>query len=314
MKKSICQILVILSLTALIGCEWEWGGDDADWDDSWNWMNFSATYRGTGGNLVREFSTTGSGSGGGDGGTTGVEGTAHVETGQNLDIYSAGETSPDGELTPEVDPGTVTLVFKGISSGATIGTFSDNGGGMLSGYYTVDPFITPNLPATGQITYETGKWFLNLQSGGLFEDAQLEASWVWIESATNTVIEEPDDDTDDAGTVASIYSFTVTQSGNQLYFTDSNGDTYEGTAWAGAFPGGDETGGTSGDVTMNFSVSGKSKGDSVTITGTFSGDWAAPAGEDEDASQYGNMTGRIIDGTWTEDNGTADVRGAATSD
>jgi len=315
MKKHICQMLVILSLSAFIGCEWDLGGDGNDWDDSWNWMNFSATYRGTGGNLVREFSSTGSGAGGGGGGGggSGEEGTLVVITGEDGGPYGAGQTQIDGRLDehPGIVPGSVTMVFE---SSWTVGTFRDDGGTGLYGTFAQQPNAPPDQNGSGTIEYDTGRWTLNLDSPGFPVGVTLTIDYTYLEAATNTVVEDQEDE-DVEEAVTSIYSFTVTQSGNQLYFTDSRGDTYTGKAWAGSAPGGDFEGLTSGAVTLNFEVKGKSGGRSVTISGTFSGQWEAPSGDEEEGDlSAGNLTGRIIDGTWVENEGSADVRGAATSD
>lgn len=315
MKKYICQALVILSVAALVGCEWELSGDDDSWNDALNWINFSATYRGTGGNLVRNFSQTGSGSGGGDGGDGAAEGTMVVVKGETQGTMPQNETVLSGDLEhfPGVQDGSVTLEFFDGTNGPTIGTFTDSGG-VLTGTFRYSGADSSDKQGTGTINYDTGAWTLNLVSPGFLVPAFCTADYTYVVT-TNTAVDDTTPTADEDGTRISIYTFTVTQSGNQLHFVDSNGDTYEGVAWRGITPGGDDTGGTSGDVTINFEVKGESNGEDVTITGTFSGDWAAAETEDEGASGYGVMTGRIIDGTWTEDDGrSADVRGASTTD
>ena len=61
MKFSSCVFVLSMAATLLMGCEGGWtsGGGVDDWNEAYNWVNFSGVYRGIGGGvLVTDYSTT----------------------------------------------------------------------------------------------------------------------------------------------------------------------------------------------------------------------------------------------------------------
>ena len=295
MKMNLFRFLSFFLFVFIVGCEWESSDGDHSWTEELGWANFSGTYRNSSGDLI-----SGSGfSSGEDEVSDTPDGPLLVVSGEAGGSYAARQATLSGRLAkyPQIVAGSVTLVF--ASGGITIGTFTDGGGG-LSGTYALVPSAAPTRVGTGTIEYDTGRWTLNLEDIGFLVATDLSVDYTWVD--TGAIVDDSDVDEDDDD--ISISSMHVTQTGNQLVFSDSEGMTYTGIMWKGSTPGGDDTGATSGEVTTGFEVSS----DNVTITGTFSGNWAS-AGEDDAGS--GNLTGKTIDGTWVRSGNALDMHGTS---
>ncbi|MCK5850129.1 MAG: hypothetical protein KAH23_04380 [Kiritimatiellae bacterium] len=269
-----------------VGCEWESSDDSDSWTDELDWANFSGTYQLSG--------ATPSGS------DSESSGTKVIKTGESGGPFSANTTQLSGRLDSyasagEITPGSITMIFKN-ASGTTVGTFTDSGG-TLNGTFSVADPANPNYTGTGTIEYSTGSWSLGLQSPGFVVNVTLTVDYTYT-VGSGTVV----DDTGDNGDL--LDSLHITQTGNKLYGTGSDGNTYTGTMWKGTTPGGDDTGNTSGQVTTGFELDNDND---ITITGTFTGTWTA-SGEDAESTS-GNLTDKMIEATWSKGDNTMEING-----
>lgn len=298
MKISFWFILTVGLICVLAGCEWEVTGDADTWDDSYSWVNFSGVYRASdGGYLVSAYTTSVlTTSSGGIVVNDEPDGTAPMN-----------QTSLSGSCSnyPGIVPGSVTIIMAGANSA---GGFTDDSSGSLSGTFNLFGIDAPILNGAGAINYDTGVWILNLDSPGFMENVAIRLNYTYSPSgSTNgTIISDP------GSTGAGIYSISVEQTGNVLVFTDSSGAQYKGYISSVSTAGGDDTGQTSGDVTAQFQVSGTSAGGvSVTIVGSFQGDYTAPTVV---GGGSGTLANRVIQATWIEANGhTGDITGSSGS-
>ena len=120
MKRIFTFALCAVAAAALLtGCEWSSSSEhNESWNDSYNWVNFSGTYRSAaGGILVTDYTSTPL-----------VPGTTN-----NYNTTESGGTLPGGVTTGSgttqkkpITPGSFSLVIGEI-------TLSDNGAGVLSG-------------------------------------------------------------------------------------------------------------------------------------------------------------------------------------
>lgn len=270
-------LVISLVLALVAGCEWENSSGGSTWDDSYSWVNFSGTYRAPdGGAIVSSFDVT-----------TGSEETETQITGEIIDTGVSGDDQYSGTLdnTP-VKPGSLT-----INAGTF--TLTDNGDGSLSGTAGTD----------GDIDYDTGSWSIDLKGQIIANGEIISASYIYTSGGTGG---QPDSGTDDDA----IFSLVLSQTGNQLAITDSNGGSLSGTISSVSTGGGDKNGTTSGQVTATFSAEGSSgSGQSVKLTGTLYGDYVAPP----EGTTSGSLNDRIMDGTWIQGSDTADVYGTAGS-
>lgn len=308
-----------MTLALVVGCSWE-GSNNTDftaWNDSYNWINFSGTYRSTaGGVLVADFN-----------GTPGSASSTVTSSETTLGTSIGGQHTYAGTLanTP-VSPGTMTIDCAGFH-------FSDDGSGTLAGSIA---------GTSGSINYSTGNWTLNL--GGLdFGDGnRIAVNYRYVEG-TSTGSADP------GSTGVTIYSMVVAQTGNALVFRDSAGGQYtgyiSGVSTAGGNPqeqttaGGNTTASTGtenvtpqgqnstasgssttidgqgsstqterpqgrvyGDAICQFEVQGTSSaGVGVTITGTLNLTYTSDT-----------TTTRTMNATWIEDSGaTGDISATA---
>ena len=271
-------LVISLVLALVAGCEWENSSGGSTWDDSYSWVNFSGTYRAPdGGPIVSAFDPVSGGS----------EPAEINVTGEIIDYGVGGDYTYSGSLnnTP-VKEGSLSISLTGYS-------FNDNGDGTLSG----------TAGTTGTINYETGSWSLDFKGNPVGDGVQMIAQYVYTSGGEDG---QPDSGTDDEA----IYSLVVSQTGNQLAITDSNGGSLSGTISSVSTGGGDKNGTTSGQVTATFSAEGSSgSGQSVKLTGTLYGDYVAPP----EGTTSGSLNDRIMDGTWIQGSDTADVYGTAGS-
>jgi len=210
----------------------------------------------------------------------------------------------DGVLSSHpVVSGSLTIETAGYS-------LQDNGAGTLEN----------GDGASGSITYSTGAWSISLPapipgqgitatyqytgtSGSDVDGQSIVATYRYTDSTAGN-------STPGSSGGIKIYSFTVFQEGNILSIRDNTGATYEGNMGSvSSTLGSDGSGLVDGDlVTAQFTANGTSAaGVKVDMAGTF----YAAVNEEGDAYY---LTGRRIEGTWVEDNGTqGDIYGQAAS-
>lgn len=279
-KGYVAGLTVAAALVLTSGCEWSSGGGASSWSDSYNWVNFSGTYRGIGGGvLVTDYTTT-PGSSGTTNSVSEVAGyTSLGADGKAVTVYS-------GKLSHgNIVPGSVTITI------GTVISFQDNGDNSFSG------------GNGGSINYGTGVWTVDCGS-------VVPAAGISIGAAYQYAV-EGSSGSGGAGSGASgatIYSFVVWQNGQELQITDNNGRTYSGSL--GAISGtvnSTNTVAVIGDsIVAQFSVEGVSAANyKVTIAGNLQGVVGGAVG-----AAY--LNNRKMFGTWIEEGGrTGDVNGEA---
>lgn len=282
MKRIFTIALCAVAAAGLLaGCEWSTSSEHNDsWSDSYNWVNFSGTYRSaSGGMLVTDYTSTPS--------TPGATNTyTSTESGGSL---AAGSLSASGKASKHpIVPKSFT-----IQVGSDVTLADNDGTGTLSG-----------SGGTGTVSYDAGTWSFTLA------DTQW-ASWkrnITIAYAYQVGNSGSSSGTKSGSSGKAIYSFVVAQQGEKLTITDNNGAAYKGRIGELRSTSGVTSTNTmprDGDVIVaTFSTSGTSAaGKQVTITGTFQGNVASSV-----------FTGRTMQGTWIEAGGkTGDINGTTTS-
>jgi len=287
MKRFIVAMIPVVAIAALIsGCEWSSSGGGESWNDSWSWVDFSGTYRAEDGGVL----------------VSGFTGTAGTEP-DDINIT--------GEIVGTIDPPGPGYSFdyngildnKPVKEGSLVinagpYTWTDNGDGTLSG----------TSETTGTVNYETGAWAIDLVDDIIAGSSTIVASYIYTSGGT-----EGQEDPGNTGN--NIYTFVVTQTGNILRFVDNNGAVYDGNFFSVEPGGGDDSGRSSGIVTGQFEVQGNSSsGARVTITGSFTGDYAytgAELGEEGvelPSRPSGDMRGKAMNGTWIEPSISGDIK------
>ena len=139
MKRIFTIALCAVAAAGLLaGCEWSTSSDENEsWNDSYNWVNFSGTYRSSsGGILVTDYTTMSSG------------GTNTYSTSESGGTMNDGQTSASGTTQHSpITPGSFSVVVGDV-------TLSDNGSGTLSGG-----------GGSGSVSYSGGTWSIKLDSG-----------------------------------------------------------------------------------------------------------------------------------------------------
>ena len=139
MKRIFTMALCAVAAAGLLaGCEWSSSSDENEsWNDSYNWVNFSGTYRSaSGGILVTDYTTMSSG------------GTNNYNTTESGGTLNDGQTSASGTTQHSpITPGSFSVVVGEV-------TLSDNGSGTLSGG-----------GGSGSVSYAGGTWSIKLDSG-----------------------------------------------------------------------------------------------------------------------------------------------------
>lgn len=149
MKSWQIALSLMVLLVSLTGCEngWTTGGGVQDWNSSYNWVNFSGTYKGANNGILVTAYTSTSGktnsvveivgnTGGGSGGSDDDTDAAKSES------FALGYNATEADVTLRYVPikaGSVRVVAGSI-------TLIDNGSGTLSG----------DMSSTGDINYDTG--------------------------------------------------------------------------------------------------------------------------------------------------------------
>lgn len=314
MKRLIRNALGMVLVVGLAGCEWSGGSDDNSWNDSNNIANFNGTYQAASGYLVSEYSTTASSS------TTSSNGLTYISyTGENGGNTGANRVSVSGKTTYGlVKPGSVTIVFGGVS-----GSAHDNGSGGMSGSYVQG---STNLPVTGgSFEYQTGVWTLQFAPPGLPVNQSISLNYAATGEATSS--SSSGGSSSGASGGITIYSFNVQHDGTKVKIIDNNGSVYSGSfsnirttgnldanSQDATFVNGDQ-------VVASFSAAGKSaSGMHVNMTGTFQGTvqgvntTSTKSGDTVTRKTSMALANRQILGTWIEDGGkTGNINGIAPS-
>ncbi len=315
--KSLCAGALFVAALCTVGvfstgCEWESSGSEGSWNDSMSWVNFSGLYRSGSGSrpLVSNFSLSSGGTGDTD-----------PETGNEIEYPVAGQEGPlksgpfvviddvidfqnRGAAGWTLKRGSINITITGTSTGP-VGSFTDNGSGILAGTYSQVPG-GPSFNGTGTVNYDTGAWSITLSGNDPFvQEARVAYTYV--------VLNDPDVSGGGGGTDEDpptsgdwVYTLQVVQTGNRLSFTDNRGFVWEGVLSSVTTPGGDDSGRSPGDVVGTFEVKGVTDA-RYKITGTFSGSYEVVA--QEDGISYGQMTLRRIQGIWMEPTGNGDLYG-----
>ncbi|MBR4252322.1 MAG: hypothetical protein IKQ15_08515 [Kiritimatiellae bacterium] len=269
----------VVAAGLMAGCEWSTSSEhNSSWNDSYNWVNFSGTYRSAaGGMLVTDYTSTPS--------TPGS--TNRYDANQSATLPANAQTAGGTLKYRPLVPGSVVVTVADSIS------LSDDGNEVLSG---------PD-GSSGKVSYEGGTWSINLPK----------AKWPTQQTISIRYSYQVSNSGSSSGAKSgssgkAIYSFVVAQQGEKLTITDNNGAAYKGhisnlrstsgVASTNSLP-------RDGDVIVaSFSTSGTSAaGKQVTITGTFQGSVAASV-----------FTGRTMQGTWIEAGGkTGDINGTTTS-
>lgn len=371
MKRVLSMALCAAAAAALMtGCEWSSSSDHNEtWNDSYNWVNFSGTYRSVaGGMLVTDYTTTPSTPGttnnynatesGGwmDPGATTRSGTTKnkpiipgsfsVVVGEvTLTDDGTGALSGDGGSgTVSYAGGTWSIKVDSKSSSETVSASESGGtlqGGALgaSGNAKHTPIVpgsfsvsvgdvtltddgsgtlTDGAGSSGSISYDGGAWSFKLadtQWSSSSRGISVKYAYrVSVVDGKREVIVRYGYAVSNAGgsggaaqagsTGKPIYSFVVSQQGQNLTITDNNGAKYtgrisgmrsaSGIGPTNSLPRDGDT------IIASFSTKGTSAaGKQVTITGTFQGTVSASV-----------FTGRTMQATWVESGGkTGDVNG-----
>ena len=311
MKKLVNFSIVLVVVGVIVmGCEWTGSGSDGSWSDSYSWINFSGLYRGSGGDVVRDFGAAGP--------ATPGAGNIVVVNNESGGTAPAASTELSGVLNnrPGIVPGSVTIVLQPASPEGSAGSVTDNGAGGLSGFVNLVGIDSSTAnPVSGTINYSTGAWTLTLQSPGLLTSAQILANYAY-DANIGTGGGGTNGGGPSLGVVGGrVQSIQIEQLGNKLTFRTSNGHVLEGYLSVVTLPGGDQTGRSAGDVSATYEVKGVVDGQQVRISGTLSGVYVPPAditfANPQAPIIYGIMSNRILQGIWMQPNGTADVYGVA---
>lgn len=295
---------IALAAICITGCSWETGNDAESWSSSYNWVNFSGTYRGSsGGLLVTDYSTTPS--------TPGSTNVVTVSS-EGQGGFVTGSTDFSGVLNHgNLVAGSATITLRGNNS-TTYKTFADNGNGVLGN-------------SEGTIDYVSGAWSISMSILiPVPGPGQAIAAYSYYVS---------NDGSSGSGAVSgasgiSIYSFNVTHSGQNVTIVDNNGATFVGKIDAIRSASGaqntdigqvasDETGNDTSLHSKNtyYESPLPEDGDAIIATFECSGTSAAAmavkiVGTLEGTVASGVFTGRKMNGTWIEVGGkTGDIFG-----
>lgn len=282
--KWIKYISVIAACGMMAACDWSAGGEDNAYNSRYNWVNFTGVYRPISGKyVVTDYSD----------GTPAAPGSPASSFQVNTSETVATGTGSKTVFSGVVSHGTIVAGSFTISSSGF--TLTDDGAGGLSGG-----------GATGTIDYTTGTWSVDF--GGFAPDAgsSITASYSYTtttlaEPGTNAILPGP------GTTQFELFSFAVSQSGEQITLVDNTGRTYKGKLGSIRTTGNashdtvdDNPAATPGDIVFAIiDVSGVSPaGLNVRIAGNFQA--VVGAGN--------TLTQKQLMGTWIEEGGrTGDI-------
>jgi hypothetical protein len=257
---------VLAFVLVVAGCEWEGSGSGGTWSDSYDWVNFSGVYRP-------------------------VSGKTFV-----VSIYAPAESTPSSTGTGSDILGTgdsIESTFSGTLNNIPIsaGSVSVTDGTEIFEDGASNQQLVSAYGSHGSVNYKTGAITVTFRLPPGAGNSIVVTYTYFVEGTT----ENPA-----SGSSTEIYALTVTQTGNMLSFTDSNGGTYSGQFDGISTPTGTSSNVTvSSTVTATFEASGtEANGQQVTIAGAFSGDYTIST-----SLTQGTLQNRIVQGTWMEANG-----------
>ncbi len=270
------------------GCNWSSTDNANSWNDSYSWVDFGGTYRSPDGSTVVS-------------GFQNEEGSSPGETRVTGEVLgqTTGSTASYAGLTVNapVAPGSVSISVSAI-------TYTDDGNGLL---------VSGTAGANGSFNYATGSWRIDLGGAGVADGTPILGNYrYYVGGSTGTI--------SPGNSGNPVYTLTVSQTGNKLIISDNRGLAYGGQITGVSVPNGDETGRSSGDVIMNYDVSGNG----VRMVGTFQAQYVAPGGSSSSSGSSttggtsttgaeGLLGNREIQGTWIEPGVTGDIYGLAGS-
>jgi hypothetical protein len=205
MRSAATKILTVSILCSFLfaGCEWTSSSSGESWSNRYDDMNFSGTYRV--GTVVSGGGTSTSPSGGESEYNT-------ISVSETVGNYSFGTRAYSGKLHGGVIPGSVQITAGGY-------IYTDDGNSLLIG--------NTSAAGNGNINYGSGAWSFTVNT---FSNADFPSSGNI--RAAYAYSEEVSGGSDSGGTAADsavrVKSITVTQTGQYLTFTLSNGLVMEG--------------------------------------------------------------------------------------
>ncbi|MEI6971328.1 MAG: hypothetical protein WCL44_07385 [bacterium] len=257
MKLKLMHYFFLAALVTLVGCDWESYNEEDSWvDEGYSWVNLTGSYRAkTAKDIMVVDPAFGTGSGGG---TSTITTNTKTELSDDIIVSDGALTVLAGQCAyyPLV-PGTLRVVGSGY-------TFLDSAG-------------TSNLVGTagavGSVEYETGK--VTLDFGGVAPEPNQHfiASYVWIEGINESGVFTNATGTPQGNSGSPIYMMLVSQQGNKITVSDSNGDQYEGMLISVESTAGTGSVGADGMIIAQYQLQGLGKKSNVTIEGVFMGEY-----------------------------------------
>ena len=269
--------LALFSAAALAFSGCEWGGAHEDtWNDGYSWANFTGTYR-----FVKALVYAKSSSSTEESDSTSETTTASSETYTTVNTASSTTMKTEktaGSTVSAGDSGIVPGSFKITVNGITVRDSSKDG-----------KILTTAGVKVGVVNYETGEW--NISWSGFAANVGDKVTIEYSYRNKNLVPPEVDQPTE-PGTYPgysqiNLSFLKVTQLGNKLTMSGSNGIVYKGRI-TGSNVGKDGWQAARA-VYISFEVS---NAQGMTITGNFSGTWSGASDK-----SYGVLSDRQIHGT-----------------
>ena len=253
MRGSLFSILVVSAACGSLfwGCEWTSSDESSSWSNSYDNMNFAGTYR-----IGVAVSDTTSG-------TDDEETQTQIVTvEERVGTYTTTKLAYSGKLH-----GGVVVDSVSITAGGHI--YSDDGAGVLAGN-------TP-LAGNGTIDYSSGAWAITMV-GVPANNGNIVATYSYTLDVSGGSTGTGTDPT----APTAVRSITISQTGQHLTMTMTNGSTF-----TGRFTSVNEISG--GLYNAQFEVSG--------ATGKIVGTLDSSSGT------------KVLDGTWTSGKSVYDVHG-----
>ena len=273
--------LALFSAAALAFSGCEWGGAHEDtWNDGYSWANFTGTYR-----FVKALVYLPSSSDDDNNNEQPSNSTTPEDQYNTVDAVSSTtmktDTTADGKVTAG-DSGIVKGSFSVTVNGKTVKD-KDNGDGTGT--------LRSSAGSVGSITYATGEWLID---NGYYFEAVAGMKVTINYSYRNKKVVPPEvppgeypPGTYPGYSQVNLSFLKVTQQGNKLTMSGSNGIVYKGRI-TGANVGKDDWQAARA-VYISFEVS---NAQGMTITGNFSGNWSGASDK-----SYGVLSNRQIHGT-----------------
>lgn len=278
MQRLLSCITFIAAMAVLNGCEWSSPDDSGSWSSSYTWINFAGTY-------------------------TPAAGATYLVSDYAPQTSTPASTQSTSQSLGTSD-GLITATFSGTLANLPV---------AASVVVRAGSWVLTDSAADGNLTGTTGSGTVNYSTG------LVTVNWNAAPAAgVNTIVTY---NYSIAGTPANpsaasspaIYSLILSQTGQQLVATDSNGMTYSGRITGVSQGGGDTTGATSGSVVANFALTGSN---GSRIVGTLNGTYTAPSTgtgtTTTNPAATGTLANRTMTGTYVgPGGGTGNVQGSS---